>query len=116
MDSSLQRFLACVAYIPVIGWLYILIFQRQDEFAMFHVRQSIGLFVFLMFTFIVWAGVGWLISWIPYGMLIAVALFTLVIVAFIYGLIAWILGIIYAAQGRVAFLPIFGRLANRLRI
>lgn len=116
MDTSLNRLVAGIAYIPIIGWLYILIFKRQDEFAMFHVRQSIGLFLFLIFLFLGWAAFGWLISWLPYGMLIAVTLFAIIIVAVGFGVVAWIMGIIYALQGRVAFLPIFGRMANRLRI
>ena len=114
MDSS--RWHACVAYIPVLGWIYILIFQRQDEFAMFHVRQSIGLILFLIIAFLAWVAAGWVIAWIPYGMLINVLLFTIVMSAVGFGVIAWIMGIVYALQGRVAFLPIFGKMANRLPI
>ena len=112
MDSS--RWLACVAYIPVLGWIYIMIFRRQDEFAMFHARQSIGLVLFLIIVFLVWVAAGWLIAWIPFGMIVNVLLFTIVLTALGCGVIAWIMGIVYALQGRVAFLPIFGRMANRL--
>jgi uncharacterized membrane protein len=56
------------------------------------------------------------IAWIPFGMIFNIMAFSLVIVAFIFGIAAWIIGIIYALQGRVAFLPIFGRMANRIRI
>jgi len=83
---------------------------------MFHVRQSIGLFVFLIAAFLAWVLVGWLIAWIPYGMVVNVMLFTIVLVAFGFGVIAWIIGIVYTLQGRVAFLPILGRAASRIHI
>jgi uncharacterized membrane protein len=116
MEPSYNRLSACIAYIPVVGWLYVLFFQRRDPFAMFHLRQSIGLILFLGVVFLGWMVVGWLVAWIPFGMLVAVALFTLVMLAFGVGLYAWIAGILYALRGRVAFLPIFGRFANRLQI
>jgi len=116
MNTPAVRFPAFLAYIPVIGWLYVLFFKHQDEFAMFHLRQSIGLFAFLALMFISWGLVSWIISWIPYGTLVGVMLFTLVIAAFLYGFIYWLVGMKYALQGRVVLLPIFGKLANRLQL
>lgn len=116
MNSFKSRFPAFVAYIPVIGWLYVLLFRRQDEFAMFHLRQSIGLIAFLVVMLVGWALLTWIISWIPYGMLVGVMLFTLAISALIFGVIYWIVGMSYALQGRVVLLPIFGKLANRLQL
>ena len=114
MESAPHRFLACIAYIPVVGWIYILIFQRHDSFAMFHVRQSIGLFLFIAAIFLGWAVVAWLLAWIPYGAVLSISLFALVMAALILGVIAWVTGFVYALQGRVGFLPVFGRMANRL--
>jgi uncharacterized membrane protein len=110
MDVSM-RVSAAIAYVPVIGWLFVLLAQRHNAFAMFHVRQAIGLVIFLIAVPLGWAVITWLLSWIPFGFLIGNALFALVAVAIVFSLIAWVVGIINALRGRAAFLPIFGRLA-----
>jgi uncharacterized membrane protein len=115
MDSS-DRISALIAYIPVIGWIYVLIFRRQNSLPMFHVRQSIGLFIFLVGSLAIWTAVTWVLGWIPFGFMVGVALFTLVITAYIFGLITWISGIIQALQGRMELLPIFGKMANRIQL
>ncbi len=116
MNSAQSRFRAFIAYLPVIGWIYILIFQRRDSFAMFHVKPSIGLFLFLIAVLLGWVVAARVIAWIPYGAVFSVALFALVIAAFIFAVIAWVVGLVSALQGRVALLPIFGGMANRLQI
>jgi uncharacterized membrane protein len=116
VDKS-QRFPAFIAYLlPIVGWLYVLLFQRKNHLAMFHVRQSIGLFLFLTLTGVAWIVVTWILTWIPFGFLFGVALFTLVIMAIVVGAVAWILGMINALRGRVALLPIFGQMASHLQI
>lgn len=115
IDSS-SRTAGVIAYIPIFGWLYVLLTRRQDAFAMFHLKQAIGLIVFLLATFIGWAVIAWLSGWIPYAFIFGNALFALVIAAYVFGLFAWIIGIANAARGRVALLPIFGRAANRVRL
>ena len=116
MNAS-QRFPAFIVYLfPVIGWIYVLIFQRDNPLAMFHLRQSIGLFLFLIAMFLGWAAITWIISWIPFMFIFGVALFTLVIAAFMVGLIVWLMGIVNALQGRMVLLPFFGQIANRLSI
>jgi uncharacterized membrane protein len=113
MDSS-ARYSAAIAYIPVIGWLYVLLAQRRNAFAMFHVKQAIGLVVFLIASLLVWAVFTWIISQVPYGFLVGNAFFTIVILAYLYGIFAWVIGIINALRGRTALLPVFGAIANRL--
>jgi uncharacterized membrane protein len=115
MDSS-SRVAAVIAYIPVVGWLYVLLFQRHNVFAVFHARQSIGLFVFLLAMFVGWAVITWVLGWIPFAFVIGNALFALVIAAYVFGVFAWIAGILNAARGRVALLPIFGKTANAVRL
>lgn len=114
--ASSNRFPAVLAYLPVIGWVYVLLFQQNNDLAKFHLRQSIGLFLFLIASFAAWAAVTWVLSWVPYGFLIGVVLFTLVITAVALGFVALIMGIIYALQGRVAYLPIFGKAASRIAL
>ena len=116
MDTS-SRFSAVLSYVPVIGWLYVLLLQRQNAFARFHVRQAIGLILFLIGVFAGWAVITWVLSFVlPFGFLVGNALFALVVAAGIYGVFAWIIGIINASQGRAAMLPVFGRRASQLPI
>ena len=114
MESS-ERFSAFIAYLPVIGWIYVLLLKRQDPLPMFHVRQSIGLFMFLAASFAACVVVTWALGLIPFGFMIGIALFTMVITAFIFGIVAWVTGIIHALQGRMVLLPLFGKMANSIR-
>lgn len=112
MDSS-SRLAAAFAYLPIVGWLAVWLTQRRNAFAMFHLRQAIGLIIFLIAVPASWAIITWLISWIPFGFLVGNALFALVIAAVVFGVVAWVVGIVNALRGRAAFLPLFGRLVNQ---
>jgi uncharacterized membrane protein len=112
----MNGFPALLAYIPVIGWLYVFLFQRGNANAMFHLRQGIGLVLFLISALLVWAILAWIIAWIPYMAVIAAALFTIVIVAYLFGFIAWIMGMANALRHKQVTLPFFGKWANRLPI
>ena len=111
-----DRVSAMLAYVPVVGWLYVFLLQRKSALAVFHLRQSIGLFIFLVAAVVVWAVVAWLVAWIPYAAAISVASFTMVILAYIFGVIAWLMGVINALNNQSKPLPIFGRRANNLPI
>jgi len=113
MDTA-SRISALIAYIPVLGWLYGLLIARRNDFVRFHAKQSLGLFLFLVLTFVAWAVVAWLLTWLPYGFLLGNVLFALVVAALIYSVFALIAGILNALRGRVALLPIFGWRANQL--
>jgi len=115
MDES-SRLPAVLAYIPVLGWLYAFMFRRKNSLAAYHLKQSIGLVLFLIATFIVWAVVAWILAWFPYMDLIGIALFTVVIAAYMFGIVAWILGLLNALRSRLTPLPLFGDWANRLPI
>ena len=107
---------ALIAYIPIVGWLYVYFMQRKNPFAVFHLRQSVGLFLFLVGTFVVWAVVAYLIALIPYMAVFSVALFTIVMAFYIFGVVAWVTGIINALNNKSTPLPLFGQWANRLPI
>lgn len=115
METS-QRIPAVIAYIPVIGWLFVLLTQNKNPFAIFHVRQAIGLILFLILAATAWAAITWVLSWLPFGFLVGNVLFALVIASFIYGIIAWIIGMVSAGRGKTTLLPVFGRRAARLPI
>jgi uncharacterized membrane protein len=114
--TTASRLAAALAYIPLIGWLYVYFFQRQNLLALFHLRQSVGLFLFLIATLAGWGVVAWIVAWVPYLAVLSIALFAIVIVAYFYGVLAWILGLINALRNRLTPLPGFGRWANRLPI
>ena len=111
------RLPAVLAYLlPILGWLYVFFFQRKNSLALYHLRQAIGLVVFLIVTLIAWVVVGWLLAWIPYLDILSIALFALVVGAYVYGFVAWLIGIYHALSDRESPLPLFGRLASRLPI
>jgi hypothetical protein len=107
---------AVLAYLPVIGWLYVYLFLRHNLLAVYHLRQSIGLFLFLISTLVAWAVIAWLVSWIPYMAFVSIALFTIVIAIYTFGVAVWILGLTNALRNRLIPSPLFGRWADRLPI
>lgn len=117
MNTSSSRFPAVVVYlVPVAGWLYVFFFQRHNALAMYHLRQVIGLLLFLVGVLAGWAVVGWVLAWIPFMGVLAMALFTLVIAAYLFGVVAWLWGLINALSKRAAPLPVFGQWASHLPI
>jgi uncharacterized membrane protein len=115
MDNTSQRYPAVIAYLfPVIGWLYVYLFQRTNPFARFHLKQAIGLCLGILAAFVAWVVVAWILVWIPYGSVFSAALFTLVMAALLAGFFFWIGAMINAARGQVAYVPLVGEAANRL--
>jgi len=112
--QPLPAFLAYV--LPVVGWLYVLLFHRKNSFAVYHLKQSIGLVLFLVMVTAGVAAIGWIIAWIPYLFVLSIALFSLVIAAYAFGIVAWIIGMANALRGQAIPLPISGDWANRLPI
>jgi uncharacterized membrane protein len=116
MDKT-QRFPAFLAYLlPVISWIYLAVFQRKNRFAIFHMRQSIGLFLFVILITLAWGLASWLLAWIPYAIILAVVLFTFPLVAYIFSAIAWIIGMINALRNMETPLPMIGGYSSRLPI
>jgi uncharacterized membrane protein len=112
-----SRLPAVLTYLlPFLGWLYVWFFQRRNSLALYHLRQAIGLVVFLIVTFLAWGVVGWLLAWIPYLHVLSVALFALVVGAYLYGTVAWLIGMYNAFRDRQSPLPLFGQWASRLPI
>ncbi|MEN4040743.1 MAG: hypothetical protein ROW39_00245 [Anaerolineaceae bacterium] len=109
-----ERILAFIAYLPVIGWIYVWFTHRSHSFAVFHLRQSVGLFLFVAGVFAGWVVIGWVLAWLPYMVVFSMALFALVMAAVFFGVIAWLVGIANAFNGRVAYLPMIGEWANKL--
>ena len=114
--SMSSRLSAAVAYVPVIGWLYVIVTQRNNPLARFHLRQSVGLILFLAASLLAWMVIAYVLAWVPLMAVVSTALFTIVIAAFVYSLIALLMGLINALRGRADPLPLFGQRASRLPI
>lgn len=114
--TTRPRLPAAAAYIPVIGWLYVYLFQRKNELAVYHLRQSIGLAAALIGVLLAWIVAAWVLAWIPYFSILSAGLFTLVMAAYLAGAVAWVVGIIRALRDRLEPLPMVGSWASRLPI
>lgn len=115
--NGTSRLAAVLVYIlPVVGWVLVILLYRNSQLAVFHLKQAIGLVLFLIGTLVTWIVVGWLLAWIPYMATLSIALFTLVIAIYFYGVVIWIQGISRALNNRLDPLPLFGRWASRLPI
>jgi len=116
MMNVSQRFDAVMAYVPLLGWLYVYLARRNNAFAMFHLRQSVGLFLGLLSIVVGWAVVAWALAWVPYAFVLGIALFALVIAAAVGGAVVWVAAVVGAVRGWEVFLPVFGRTAEGLPI
>lgn len=81
---------AIVAYITLIGWIVALVLnmQKKDAFASFHIRQML----IIMLT-------GFVCGLIP----------ILNLILWIFPVILWIMGLVYAIQGKKTLVPVVGK-------
>jgi uncharacterized membrane protein len=116
--SKQSRTLAFLAYLlSILGWLYVLLFQRKDKLALYHAKQSLLLTLVVVGSVAVWLLASWVLSWVPLvGPLLAAALFSQVILIGIFVIALWILGMVSALQTRTRPLPIVGKWAERISI
>ena len=115
-SSTGSRIGAALAYLPIVGWLYVIVAHRQNGLAIYHLKQSIGLVLYLIVVLVSWAVVAWILAWIPYAFVVSIALFALVIAAYLYALVALFWGMRNALSAGMVPLPVFGERANRLPI
>lgn len=109
------RLPAFLAYLLLVfGWLYVFLFHRDNRLAIYHAKQSIALVLAAVGTMVGWAVTAWLISWIPFGAVLAAALFSLVIAIYVLIVIDWLIGMVYALQAKAKPIPVLGRLALRM--
>ena len=115
---SKQKMLAFLAYLlSILGWLYVLLFQRENKLAVYHAKQSLGLTLVAIGAFVIWLLGSWIISLIPLvGPLIAATTFSQVILAYIFLGVAWIIGMVTALQAKMQPLPLVGKWAERIPV
>ena len=107
MSSKISAFIAYL--LLIVGWLFVMIFRRSDEFAVFHAKQSLRLTIFVVAIPLIWAVGGYIISFIPFlGPIFATATFTLVMIAAMALFIAWLFGMSNALRGKWSQVPMFG--------
>ncbi len=116
--SKPKRSLAFLAYLlPIFGWLYVLLFQRKDEFAVYHAKQSMILSIIALGAPVAWMAVAWIFAWLPLaGPIIAAALFALVILTYIFLIVTWLVGMVYALQAKMKPIPVVGEWAARIPV
>ena len=115
---SKQRTLAFLAYLlSILGWLYVLLFQRKDRLAVYHAKQSLVLTLVAIGVLAIWGVMAWVISWIPLvGPLVAAAAFSLVLLTYLFLIVVWIMGMVHALQAEAKPLPLVGRWVERIPI
>lgn len=88
MQNDKGKTIAIIAYITLIGWIVALVMNNKEknEFASFHIRQMLGLYLLGMLGAI--PVIGYILA--------------MVVLAF------WIIGFVSAVQGRMEPTPFIG--------
>ena len=114
---TINRFPAFLAYFLLIfGCLYVFIFQRKDAFALYHAKQSLLIMLTALIAPLIWAVLTWLLAWLPFGFLVGITLFSLVVATYIFLVVIWLLGMLYVSQTKTKPLPIIGAWAKWIPI
>jgi len=94
--------IAIIAYLTIIGLIiaFVLNNEKRNDFATYHIRQSLGIFLTLF--------VSGVMSYIPFIGWIISAITALLMI------ILWIIGIINAANGNKKPVPLLGEYYNNL--
>lgn len=113
-----DRIPALLAYLLLaIGWVYVLVFRKHDELAVYHTRQSIMLIIAAVGAFVIWAVLGWIVMAIPLiGPIVTASTFSLIVALYMGLAISWVVGIVYTLQAKTKPIPFVGRWAEQLPI
>ncbi len=105
VDAALLAYL-----IPVLGPAYILLLRKEDGFGRFHALQGLKLAAALVLAPVVWFLFAALVSFLPFGGVVAAYVFALVVAVYMAAVIAWVAGIVNVLRARRAPVPFFGRI------
>ena len=105
-DTDKGKTVAILSYCTLIGWIVAIILHQSDKtkFGAFHIRQGLGLFIFMAALYIV-IGVSGIILFFTWFLLPFIPLLVVVMV---------ILGIINASGGKANQLPVMGKLSEKM--
>jgi len=101
-ESKVWAFLAYL--LGIIGFLLVILLKKNDKFAMYHAKQSLVLFIFVLLVSFVGSIIpilGWFII-IPLGYLLSAILF--------------IQGIVYSLTGAQKRLWVIGRFGEKMKL
>ena len=101
--------------LPILGWAWLWLQHRDDARARQALRESLALWLAVLGALCLWALAAWLLTWLPFvGPLMAMASFSLVLVAWLVCALLWLSGLLRALRGDARPLPLLGRLTRRL--
>ena len=105
-DVEQGKTIAIVSYITLIGWIIAIIMHQSQKtkFGAYHLRQSLGLFIF---------AVGAAVSIMILGFILPFLFFLSPIIN-IGVLVLLIIGIINASNGKATPLPLIGSLCDKM--
>ncbi|MGC9521935.1 MAG: hypothetical protein ACP5HG_08660 [Anaerolineae bacterium] len=114
MEKRNDAVFATLAYvIPIVGPLYVLLARKVRTEAVPHPLQALVIHLSVFVIPLLWGVVAWPLSWLPIaGPLVSATLFSLVILAYIYTAIVWIVGLVHAIQGKPVLLPLIWNLSR----
>ena len=114
--SNANKITAFLSYLLlIIGWVYVFIFQRHNQFQRYHARQAMTILGVALITFVAWIIVAWLVTFIQLlGPVLAISLYSLAMVVFLGLIVSWITGMANALRGMLKPVPFVGHLADRL--
>ena len=94
MKKNNEKFVSILSYITIIGWVIAFIINRnkKTDLGSFHQRQALIIII-----------AGLIASYIPtIGWLLGIIVFVL-----------WVMGLVYAIQGKKKEIPLIGSLAQK---
>ena len=100
-DSKLFAFLG--VFLPLIGFLIVLLAKKKDRYAMFYAKQGFVLFLVWVAAMIV----SWILVFIP------VLGWLLNFLIWIGLLVLWIIGLVYSLSGKEKEIPVVGQFAKK---
>jgi uncharacterized membrane protein len=111
-----EKHIAFLAYLlSIVGAFYVLFARRKEEFAVYHARQSLGIGGIAIGLLVGWFIVLWVLTWIPWiGFILGIAIFALVIAAYIMLTISCIRGMMNALQLKKQPVPVVGEYASQV--
>jgi len=110
-----EKILCLIAYILSFpGAIFVRFTGKKNKFCLHHARRSAELFLFLLFLLVGWYIITYILMIIPYaGFPIAMALFGIIVAAWLYCMVMCVMGIVKALQGKIVIFPFITSFMNK---
>lgn len=115
-NNSPEKIMCVAAYIfGLPGALFVRLAGKKSGFCLHHARRSLELFLFMVFLIIAWYVITYILILFPYiGFPVAMAVFGIVVAAFIFCLILSIMGMVKALRRETVVFPLVSSVAGRI--